>query len=128
MKTKSPTRTPPAPLGASDLLAFIDDWGHPEWVVLAAEAPTEKVSRLLAAAHSAKQVLRDVPIRAAGKQDNEIAPLAAVTQCANSPWSVALVSLCLPVDEHDLKSAQDDARMLSSKLKTRALAFFGEDT
>jgi hypothetical protein len=127
-KTKSPTKAPPASLGASDLLAFIDDWGHAEWVVLAAEAPTEQVSRLLAAAHSAKQVLRDVPVRAAGKQDNEIAPLAAVTQCAHSPWTVALVSLGLPVDEHDLKSAQDDARMLSSKLKTRALAFIGEDT
>ena len=53
-------------LGASDLLTFIEGWGHPEWVVLAAEAPIEQVSKLLAAAHSATQVLRDVPLRPAG--------------------------------------------------------------
>jgi hypothetical protein len=116
------------PVGARDLLAFIKDWGHPEWVVLAAEAPIGPVSKVLAAAHSAKEVLHRVTLRAAGKQDNEIAPLVAVAQCANAPWSVVFVSLCLPVGEGDFRSAQDDARLLSSKLKTRALAFIGEDT
>jgi hypothetical protein len=127
MKPKAQARTPSARLGASDLLAFIEDWGHPEWVVLAAEAPIEQVSKLLASAHSAKQVLRRVPLRAARKQDNEIAPFVAVVQCASAPWSVVLISLCLPMDSPDVQAAQDDARMLSSKLKTRALTFIGED-
>jgi uncharacterized protein len=128
MKTKTPAKTVRAPLGASDLLAFVGDWGHPEWVVVAAEAPIEQVSKLLAAAHSAKQVLRDVPLQPAGKQDDEIAPFVAVAQSADAPWSAAFISLCLPIDEQDLKSAQDDAQMLSAKLKTRALSFIGEDT
>jgi hypothetical protein len=36
--------------------------------------------------------------------------------------------LSLPISTPDLTSAQEDARILSSKLKTRALAFLGEDT
>jgi hypothetical protein len=128
MNPKAAARKRTARLGVSDFLAFIGDWGHPEWIVLAAEAPLDQVSGLLAAAHSAKRVQHEVSIRAAGKQDNEIAHLVAVVQCAKALWSVALVSLCLPIGEEDFKSAQDDARMLSAKLKTRALAFIGEDT
>jgi len=123
MKTRSPARIPPAPLGASEFLAFIEDWGHPEWVVLAAEAPVDQVSRLLASAHWSKQVFHHVPIRPARKRDKEIAPLVAVAQCAGSPWTVAYLVLSLPISTPDLTSAQEDARMLSSKLKTRALAF-----
>jgi len=85
MKTKSLAKIPPIPLGASDLLAFIDDWGHPEWVVVAAEAPVNQVSRLLAPAHRSKQVLHHVPIRPARKQDKEIAPFVTVAQCAPPP-------------------------------------------
>jgi uncharacterized protein len=128
MKTTKPVNTEPAHLGASDLLAFIDEWGHPEWVVVAAEAPLDQVSRLLAPAHWSKQVFHDVPIRPARKRDSEIAPLVAVAQCANSSWTVAYLVISLPISEPDIASAREEARLLSSKLKTRALAFIGEDT
>ena len=115
-------------LGASDLIEFIHEWGHPEWVVLAVEAPIEEVSSLYASMRSAKKRLSEVPIRVAGKQDDEIASLVAVVQPTNSSWSVILRSLCLPIEEGDIKMAQKDAQTLSSKLKTRAVAFVGEDT
>ena len=128
LETRAPETAQTILHAAGNLLTFIQNWGHPEWVVVAAEAPIEKVSSLLASTHSAKQVFHQVPVRLARKQDEEIAALVAVVKCAGTSWSVAHLVLSLPINEADYKSAQQDARMLSAKLKTRALTFVGEDT
>jgi len=97
-------------------------------IVLAAEAPVHKVVEALAAVHSPKGVFREVPIRQAEKRDQEIAPLVPVIQSGDSGWSLVYRVLRLPIGEDDFDSAKTDAQTLSSRLRTRALAFFGEDT
>src|SRR5438046_250981 len=115
-------------LGAADFLSFIHNWGHPEWVVLAAEAPLEQVCDIYGKEHSAKERFQEVPIRAARLKDNEIAPLVAAVQPKESSWVVLLRTLCLPISIADLSLARKDAQMLSGNLQARALVFFGEDT
>ena len=113
---------------ASDLLSFIEDWGHPEWVVLAAEAPIDQVSTLYATVCSARERLTEVPVRAPRKKDNEIAPLIALVQPKECTWTVILRILCLPIGMPDITNAEKVCQTMSAKLKTRTLAFFGEDT
>src|SRR4030095_8474295 len=119
MKSKSP---------ASDFVAFIHDWGHPEWVLLAVEAPIKKVTTAYARLQQAPEPARQVSINPATKKDNEIAPLVAVVEPADSSWCVVLRQLCLPLDLELIQDATENARKLSSSLKTRALTFYGADT
>lgn len=114
--------------GAEDFISFIHDWGHPEWVLLAVEAPVEETSRNFSLLYSAKERMYTVPIRGFQKGDDLIAPVVAVVQPKGSPWSVVFRTLCLPIGLEDIKRAEKDAHTLSAKLKTRALAFVGENT
>ena len=113
--------------GARDFVSFIYDWGHPEWVVLAIEAPVDKVRKAYGRLHAPTEEFCGVPIRLAEKKDTEIAPLVAIVKPKNSSWTVILRLLCLPIDERDITEAAEDAQKLSLKLRTRGLTFFGED-
>jgi hypothetical protein len=115
------------PRPVSDFIEFIADWGHPEWIVLAAEAPAETVARTYASLCSARKSWANVPVCKNGK-DDAIAPLSAVVQPKGSDWSVIYRILCLPIQMADLDEANKIAKSLSAKLKTRALSFIGEDT
>jgi hypothetical protein len=112
----------------SDFISFIHEWGHPEWIILAAEAPVEKVAIAYAAAKSAKRHWPEIPIHQLTRKDDEIAPLVAIVQPADCPWSIIYRCLCLPIESDDVEAAQKDAQLLSAKLKTKAFAFCGEDT
>jgi hypothetical protein len=117
-----------APFGVRDFVSFIHDWGHPEWIVLAVEAPIEAARARYAKLRSAREEFRDVPIRSRKAKGPEIASVAAIVKPADSSWSVIYKVLCLPIEQQDVTEAVDDARELSSKLKTRAAVFIGEHT
>lgn len=116
------------PNAVTDFISFIQDWGHPEWIVLAAEAPVEKVARHYAAENSAKHHWPAIPIQPLTRKDDEIAPLTAVVQPSDCTWSIIYRYLCLPIESDDVEAAQKDAQLLSAKLKCRTLAFYGEET
>lgn len=122
------SRRQACPQADTDLVSFIHDWGHPEWVVLAVEAPVDQVSSLYAAACAAKARLTNVPVRPARKEDEEMAPVIPIVQPRGSVWSVILRVICLPIGESDIRGAETACQNLSAKLRTRALAFFGEKT
>jgi ankyrin repeat protein len=115
-------------VGAKHLISFIHDWGHPEWIVIAAEAPIDKVSDTYARLRGATEVFRRVQVKPARKKDTEIAPLVAIARPKHSSWSIIFRSLCLPIQERDVNEAAKDALALSAKLKTRTATFCGADT
>ncbi len=121
-------KVPAAIRSGSSFISFIHEWGHPEWVVLAAEAPLDSLAKELGAITPARQRWKNVPVRAATPRDNEIAPWLALVQLTDSPWTVALRLLCLPLDERDITTAEKEALKLSAKLRTRTVVFVGEDT
>ena len=114
--------------GVKHLISFIHDWGHPEWIVIAAEAPIEDVTDAYARLRGATGVFRSVPVKRARKHDTEIAPLVALAKPKRSRWTVIFRSLCLPLREPDIEEAEKDALALSSQLKTKAATFCGGDT
>src|ERR1043165_1551886 len=116
------------PHGLSDFVAFVHDWGHAEWVLLAVEARIDQVTDAYARLCDASEPALRVEIRCATEKDNEIAPLVAVLQLSNSPWCIILRHLCSPLDLQLVLDATSDARQLSSILKTKALAFFRADS
>ena len=122
-----PTATQ-GPQGLSDFVAFIHDWGHPEWVLLAVEARIDQVTDAYARLCDVSEPALRVEIRSATEKDDEIAPLVVVLQLSNSPWCIILRHLCSPLDLQLVLDATSDARQLSSVLKTKALAFFGADS
>ena len=115
-------------LGASDFLSFVHDWGHPEWLIVAVEAPLEAVAAACVASAPATRRWENVPIRSQRGNDDEFQDLIAVVQPKECRWTIVLRLLCLPLTEEDIAEGLEEARKLSSTLRTRALAFFGEDT
>lgn len=118
---------PAAAPGIKQFLTFIWDWGHPEWVLLAVEAPLDKVSRLYASSSRARKTWANVPVRPGLKPD-EMAPLVALVQPKNCAWTVIYRAMCYPMGMEEFEGGRETAQLLSGKLKTRALAFIGEDT
>ncbi len=112
--------------GATDLLSFIDEWGLPTWAIIAAESPLEQTVAAYSAVAIHKRVWPCVPIRPAGKKDNEMANLVPVLQPKNCRWSLIYRILCLPFE--DFEELMEDVQTISASLKGRALAFFGHDT
>jgi hypothetical protein len=111
-----------------DFISFIHDWGHPEWIVLAAEAPIEKVVRQYLVANPAKHHWAAIRIHPLTRKDDEIAPLVAVVQPTDCPWTIIYRCLSVPIDEDAIEAAQNDAQLLSAKLKCRTLGFYGQET
>jgi hypothetical protein len=111
----------------SDFLGFIWDWGHPEWLVLAVESPIGQVSALYASMCGAKRTWSAVAVHPAKKKD-DMASLVALVQAKDCAWTVIYRLMCYPIGSRDIEQGTKTAQELSAKLKTRALAFFGEDT
>src|SRR5690349_4707769 len=114
--------------GAKHFISFIHEWGHPEWILIACAAPLEAVSQAYARLSGATGVFRRVAVKRARKIDTEIAPLVTVAKPKHSRWTVIFRSLCLPIQEREIKEAEKDALALSKKLKTRTAIFCGADT
>lgn len=111
--------------GVTDFLKFMYD-GQPEWSLVAVKAPLDEVSEELVDFRGASTFTRDVPKRSAGEYD-DVAPLIAVVQVKQSPWTIIYRSL-LFVNEGLIEAATEEAKELSARLNTRAISFIGEDT
>jgi hypothetical protein len=112
--------------GASDLIDFIDQWGLPTWAIIAAESPVDQTLDAYSTVAAHKRVWPSVPIRLAGKKDNEMANLVPVLQPKDCRWSLIYRLICLPFEEFE--ELMNDAQTISATLEGRALVFFGHDT
>jgi uncharacterized protein (TIGR02996 family) len=124
----------PARLGVLDYYEWMSH-NHWEWVILAVLAPLDAVvcalvdSRKRASSAdflSSSRWFRDVPIRT-GAEGDTVSSLTPLMQLCGHAWTIALYdtfNLTLPW----YYSAQEDARTLSDRLGTVAVAFAAEDT
>ncbi len=121
----SAQKQPPAKLGVKDFLKFVYDT-QPEWALLAVKAPIEPVADAFAALNS-ERWLRDVPRKPAAQGDDMGSGLVVAAQIKDNPWTVILREVCY-VSEEGMGAVVEEAKVLSSSLKTRAITFVGEDT
>lgn len=99
---------------------------HPEWSVFAVKAPADVVARVLADFRKPIRFERRVPLKPA-KKFEQIAPLTAVVRIKANPWTVVLRSVG-DVSAQEIEGVPEEAKMISAKLKTRAVSFLCEDT
>jgi ankyrin repeat protein len=125
---KSGRKASSARSGAKHFISFIHKWGHPEWIVIACEAPLEDVSEAYARLRGATGMFRGVMVKPARKTDTEMAPLVTVAKPKHSGWTVIFRSLCVPIQVRDIEEAEKDALALSKKLERRTATFCGADT
>ncbi len=114
--------------GASDFVAFVHEWGYPEWVVLAAEAPLAEVLALYCECFPVAECLPSVPIKRSSAADKGMAQWVPFVQPVSSKWTAIFRVVCSPIGEEDVAQAAKDAARLSRELESRALSFLGEDT
>ena len=113
--------------GVSDFIRFIDDWGHPTWAVLGVEAPIDQAFEAYTQIAPILQSWTGVPVRAACNEEDDCMPdLVTLVQPTGSQWTVIYRVLCLPWSDFD--GLAGDARALSKRCGSRAVAFFGHDT
>jgi hypothetical protein len=108
--------------GASDFLKHVNQ-GQPEWTLVAAEAGVEEVAAVLAELRQATVWEKDV----AGRPVEAAPRFTFAVRLHGHGWTLAPLSVGWAQLE-DFEAARRDARELSQRLGTLALAFFGEDT
>jgi hypothetical protein len=115
---------------ASDFLDFAWEWGESAWVLLAVEAPIERVAPAYARLANARHVHERVPVRpAAGKKELGVTSyLVPVVQLAGGGWTTLHRVVGMPIGAEDIEHADALATKLSAQLETRAATFVGEDT
>ena len=127
-KATGDAATAAAKFGVADFTDYIYD-GHPEWIVLCAEAPAEHLSEAFAAAVKAKRRLTNVPVKPVKKAPGEFfPPRIPVVDVTGTAWSSALWLANWPIGTPDVEQAEAVAKKLSTRLKARTLLFMGEDT
>jgi hypothetical protein len=126
MKEKPDSSKGPRPLGIADFMNFVNDT-EPEWTLLAVKAPIEQAAGAFADLRKTDRWLHDVPRRDSKEDDDLDTSLAMALQLRDSPWTVIIRDL-FDYTEPGHKGIAQDARTLSAKFKTRAIAFSGEDT
>jgi hypothetical protein len=118
-----------APVGVRDYTEFIFEWGHPEWVVLCAEASGDALAAAFADTVGAEARWPQVAVRPAPEPPVEMFPsLVPVVEVSGSGWSSALWVTAWPVDQRVADEAMRAAKKLSTRLKARTLTFMGNDT
>lgn len=100
--------------------------GVPSWYVFAVEAPLDAVTDAFTNLRKAKRIIHDVPVVPVKKHE-AIGLLIPVVQAVGSSWVVVQRAAC-HVTSQLLKHFSEDAKTLSARLKTRAIAFAAEDT
>lgn len=111
--------------GAAHFLKFIYE-GEAEWALLAVQAPLKPVAENFLKLRKSKKRDRDVPLKPSAKSVDAVAPLVAVVRLRDNPWTAIYRSL-FHVDETALSGVVEAAKILSKQLKTKAIAFVGED-
>jgi hypothetical protein len=124
MNKKSDKGSPSA--GVKHFLQFMYD-GQPEWSLFAVKAPIDEVTSAFAKFTKAKNTKANVPLKPAGETGDELGDFAAIVQLKNSPWTVVFRSIYW-VSSPQLEAVPREAKELSTRLKTRAITFIGEDT
>lgn len=124
-KTKKPENTSSPKLGSKDFTDMMYR-GVPSWYVFAVEAPLDDVTEAFTRLRQAKRVVRDVPVVPTKKYES-IGVLVPVVKPVGSSWVVVQRAACL-VTSQQLNQYAEDAKTLSKRLKTRAVAFAAEDT
>jgi hypothetical protein len=126
MKDKPDSSKGPMPLGIADFMNFVNDT-EPEWTLLAVKAPIEQAAGAFADLRKTDRWLHDVPHRDSRQEDDMDTSMAMALQLRDSPWTVIICDL-FDYTEPGHKGIAQNAKALSVKFKTRAIAFSGEDT
>ncbi|GMU67066.1 MAG: hypothetical protein AMXMBFR36_33400 [Acidobacteriota bacterium] len=111
-----------ADAGASDFVRRMEE-GHPEWTLLAAAAPIERVTPALAALQGARAIGFDVAKAGVDAATHGV----FVVQFEDHPWTLELLAMgwadrSTPVRELDRTAAE-----LSRELATTVVGFYGSD-
>jgi ankyrin repeat protein len=114
--------------GASDFVDFVHGHGHPEWIVLAVEAPLADALMVYESCFPVAESRQSVPIVSSQRNYKNMPEWVPFVQPVNSKWAVLLRVVGFPIGSHDIIQAIDDTELISKKLRTRGLSFFGEDT
>jgi ankyrin repeat protein len=122
----APDAVDPTPIGAAHFLKFIYD-GQAEWTLVTVKAPLKKVADELEKMSGAKKRDRDVSLRNAGEEPEEVAQLVAVVQPEGNPWTVIFRTI-YHANSDALKGVVEWAKSFSKTLKTQAISFASEDT
>lgn len=123
---RKPLKPAEQPLGIEHFVDFIYG-GQPEWSLFVVRAPIARVTKALAGFRKVKTPAISVPVKSPRGKRKPIAPLAAIVQVRDNPWTVVFRSL-LTVDSNLMEAVSKEARELSARLRTRAIAFVSEDT
>jgi hypothetical protein len=112
-------------LGIKDFTALMYR-GHPEWSLLAVHAPAGKVAAEFARLTKPARWDKQVPLKPSCRHE-QVARVSVVAGIAGNPWTIVFRSL-FNVSIRELDSVPDQAKVLSSKLKTKGIYFIFEDT
>jgi hypothetical protein len=130
--TKPPAKRPAQPkpargpkLGIKDFTALMYR-GQPEWSLLAVQAPIGKVAAEFARLTKATRWDKQVPLKPLRRHE-QVARVSVVAGITGNPWTIVFWSL-FDVSTQELDSVPDQAKVLSSKLKTKGMYFIFEDT
>lgn len=111
--------------GVCEFLEFMSI-GNQEWSVLAVEAPVDAVSEAFVRLRKPTEWKQDVYVDTLGNEYDTPLDYIPVLQLKEHSWTVLIRSLFEVSDE--LRQVREEARVLSSELKTRAVTFMAEDT
>ena len=107
-----------------DFLEFIY-YTEPEFSVIAVKAALGRTASAFAELRKPRLWLRDVPRRGAAGFRRANASLVAAVSVRGNPWTVIIRSI-FRLGADDCALAVADAKDLSARLKTKAIAFVGE--
>jgi hypothetical protein len=111
-------------LGVKDFLELMH-YTEPQFAVIAVKAPIEKTAGAFVDFRNAKRWTRDVPRGAGARPGRVKASVTAAVKVKHNPWTVILRSI-FRFGDNDHKLVVEDAKALSARLKTKAIAFTRE--
>jgi hypothetical protein len=100
--------------------------GQPEWSLLTVRAPLGEVAEAFVNICGISMWKAEVPLKPA-KKGEPLTRFTAVVQLKGNPWTVILRSLFEAAIE-EVSAVDQEARTISSKLKTKAISFISEGT
>ncbi len=100
--------------------------GVPAWYLFVVEAPLDEVLKEFTRLRKMKRIIRDVPLVGIKKYES-IGLTVPVVRVMGSSWTIVQRAICI-VTSQQLRDYAEDAKVLSARLKTRAIAFAAEDT
>jgi ankyrin repeat protein len=122
---------PPSPKvharsGVKDFLEMVR-YTEPEFSVMAVKAPAGKTAAAFAGFRNPRKWLENVPRQAAAGVRQVKASLTTVVKVKRNPWTLIFRSL-FRLGKDDYQSIAEEAMELSSRLKTKTIAFVRDET